>query len=710
MAANGLPDMVRRLRRLADPQAAGVSDAELVERYARSRDETAFELLLWRHGSMVHGVCRRLLRRAEDAEDAFQATFLTLVRKAATIRRGASLGAWLYQVAYRVALRARARVTPDDGPVAEPQSSATCEAVDWQELGPVLDDEVRRLPARYRDSVILCYLEGRTHAEAARELRCPKGTVAIRLSRARKLLQARLTRRGITLGSGLPFVRPAPPALVSRTLRAACGGSVRVQVSALTDGAIRAMSLTRLKATAAVVVASAGLLAAAVAIGSRAAPPLQPIQQANAPAPRPPEPAARSTTLVRVPAQRDGQLVLVGTEIAPGEKVRADRRITVPLGYLIVKVEPREEVKAEDLTKITGDTRWRRWREGEPLLPRKLGVQEIATECKRLGVGDEITTKQLVALVDPSLAIGDLNIKIAELDAADAAARAVEKTREEAERRVKAMEDAIRRVPGSVTQDDRQGAMLTVARYREECVAARAAVARAQREVAHAYSILKMHESRSPVSGVVTAIEKEQGDPVKVLDTVVRLAVVGKQLAARPGAIEEKERIVPGVRDGVLLAYGLAAGKGARTLREGDTVEPGALLARLDDGVAREEIALKESQVQSNEAAGRVSAKVREEAEHRVAAMEASRSRVPGSVSEVDYQEAILAAGRRSEEEIASQARVKVAQAELERAKIALRTFEIRSPVRGVVRQLLKVPGEAVRSGEPLIRLAVQAE
>jgi RNA polymerase sigma factor (sigma-70 family) len=653
---------------------------------------------------MVHGVCRRLLRRAEDAEDAFQATFLTLVRKAATIRQGASLGAWLYQVAYRVALRARARITPDDGPVAEPQTSATCEAVDWQDLGPVLDEEVRRLPARYRDSVILCYLEGRTHAEAARELRCPKGTVAIRLSRARKLLQARLSRRGITLGSGLPFVKPAPPALVSRTLRTACGGSVRVQVSALTDGAIRAMSLTRLKAIG-VLVAAASLLVAGIGVRSRAAP-QSAIARSNAP-PRAADPDERKT-IVRVPALRDGQISLVGTEVAPGENVPAARRTAVRVADLFVAVRD-GEVIAEGEIKVTDKKRWRRWHEGAPLVPPGIMLQRTIKECKRLQVGDEVKAGQLVGFLDPALPLGEIAVKIAALEAAQSAARVSMKTSVEADRRV-AMFEGVRKPPGAVSEDDYKEAKLVADRCREQSTADRAAVARAQQELIQATNILRMHEIRSPVAGVIASIDKEPGDPVKVLDTVVKVSTPRGTAPARVGTAEEKERIVRGLRDGVLLGYGPASGKNTQPLHEGDTVEAGALIARLDDSVARDDIALKESQVQANEATCRASIKVKEEAERRVAAMESSRRKVPGSVAEVDYQDAILAAGRRCEEEIASQARVKVAQAELERAKIALRTFEIRSPARGIVREFLKVPGEAVRSGEPLIRLAVPAE
>jgi multidrug resistance efflux pump len=144
-----------------------------------------------------------------------------------------------------------------------------------------------------------------------------------------------------------------------------------------------------------------------------------------------------------------------------------------------------------------------------------------------------------------------------------------------------------------------------------------------------------------------------------------------------------------------------------RRLRAGDLVEAGALIARLDDKLARLEVTLKELQIGACLADLRASARAKEEAERRVTAMEESMKRVPGSVSKDDYENARLTASRYREEEVASRSRVLVAQAERERAKAVVRTHEIRSPVRGVVRELLKVPGEAVRVGEPLVRLAV---
>ena len=164
--------------------------------------EAAFETLVRRHGPMVLGVCRHILDELHDAEDAFQATFLVLARKAGTIRDRRVLGRWLYEVAYRIAIRskthsARRRTHEREG--AEMSAVAAGPEFDaaWIELRPVLHEEVNRLPEKYRTAVVLCYLEGRTNEEAAEMLQWPVGTVKGRLSRARDMLRSRLTRRGL---------------------------------------------------------------------------------------------------------------------------------------------------------------------------------------------------------------------------------------------------------------------------------------------------------------------------------------------------------------------------------------------------------------------------------------------------------------------------------------------------------------------------------
>ena len=206
MGDERLGTLVRHLRRAVAPGGAvGLRDGELLERFLRERDEAAFELLLWRHGPMVLGTCRRLLRHAADVDDAFQATFLVLLRKARSVTRGEALGAWLYRVAYRVALRARSvarRRAQHERPGLDAAEVPAPPAPPWDDLRPVLDEEVSRLPARERSAFVLCYLQGKTHAEAGRELGCPAGTVSWRLARARERLRRRLARRGGSAASG----------------------------------------------------------------------------------------------------------------------------------------------------------------------------------------------------------------------------------------------------------------------------------------------------------------------------------------------------------------------------------------------------------------------------------------------------------------------------------------------------------------------------
>ncbi|MCI0681642.1 MAG: RNA polymerase sigma factor [Gemmataceae bacterium] len=282
-----LAGVLTQVRRVVDAQGPdGPTDGELLARFVAARDQAAFELLVWRHGAMVLHTCRRLLSRLEDAEDAFQATFLALVRQAAGISRREAVAGWLHRVACRVATRLRtsrdrralceresvhqtsARVSPD-------------EAVDplvWAEVRQVLDREVDRLPAKLRVPFVLCYLEGMTNEEAARHLDLPRGTVLSRLARARERLRGRLERRGLALTAGA-FVlalgqetaaSAALTPLVANTIKAAmliaAGQATAAVVSApvalLTEGVVRAMFLSKVKMAMAVVL-SIGLVSGA---------------------------------------------------------------------------------------------------------------------------------------------------------------------------------------------------------------------------------------------------------------------------------------------------------------------------------------------------------------------------------------------------------------------------------------------------------------
>jgi cobalt-zinc-cadmium efflux system membrane fusion protein len=284
MPTQPLHSLIQFLRRTAAPgDAAGVSDAELLERFLQRHDQAAFELLVWRYAPLVLGVGRRVLRDAGDIEDTFQASFLILARGAHSIGRRASLAAWLHKAAYRVALAAQARAArrarheqPLDGLPVPSRDPDPAEEVAGRELGRVLDEQLDRLPEKYRAVFVLRCLAGKSSAEAARELGCPVGTVESRLTRARARLRAALARRGLAFpASGLALAVTEETALAARVagtsraaLRFAAGqSSGGAAATGLAKGVLQAMFLTRLKVVAAlavvgmIVAAGAGLVA-----------------------------------------------------------------------------------------------------------------------------------------------------------------------------------------------------------------------------------------------------------------------------------------------------------------------------------------------------------------------------------------------------------------------------------------------------------------
>jgi RNA polymerase sigma factor (sigma-70 family) len=270
MAIRPLDHVLCRLRGLALP--CDDSDERLLERFLTQREEGAFAALLRRHGPMVWGVCRRLLPCPHDAEDAFQATFLILVRKAASVVPRGRVGNWLYGVAYRTALAAR---TTAARRATKERQALRAEAVEPpdNEFWELLDAELCRLPDRYRECVVLCDLEGRTRKEAAQQLGWSEGTLSGRLARARALLAQRLTRRGVTPGAlvaaALAQAAPAsaalPGTLFTTTLQtavacAAGSPAVPARVAALTTGVLQTMSVGKVKLIAAVLVLTLGLV------------------------------------------------------------------------------------------------------------------------------------------------------------------------------------------------------------------------------------------------------------------------------------------------------------------------------------------------------------------------------------------------------------------------------------------------------------------
>ncbi len=242
---------------------ANQTDRELMDRFLRQQDETAFAALVQRHGPMVLGLCRRILAHEQDAEDAFQATFLILVRRAGTIENPDLLGSWLYGVAYRTARKARAQAARRREQERQVASVTAAEEppVDhaWRELRSALDDELNRLPEKYRLPLVLCYLQGLTNEEAARRLGWPPGSMSYRLARGREMLRDRMQGRDREASAGffalVLALRPEggslPGHLVDATVQAGVAGGqagvVSGKVAALVDATLRGMTAARRK-------------------------------------------------------------------------------------------------------------------------------------------------------------------------------------------------------------------------------------------------------------------------------------------------------------------------------------------------------------------------------------------------------------------------------------------------------------------------------
>jgi RNA polymerase sigma factor (sigma-70 family) len=332
--------VLRHLRRAALARQGGcLSDGELLACYVARRDEAAFEALVRRHGPMVLGVCRRVIGNAHDAEDAFQATFLVLVRKAASIGKRDAVGNWLFGVAYRAALKARsvARRRQAREKQVEDMPERWIEPEDlWHDLRPLLDAELLRLPDKYRAAILLCDLEGRSRRDAAQLLGLPEGTLSSRLAAGRKMLAARLARRGLALSGAAvgavlaqgvataalpaPLVIATAKAATLTTANAAVAGGFSAKVLSLTEGVLKAMWMTKVKLVTAVLLAvgavgvGTGVAERYASTGGRAAD-----EVAAAPAPAP---ESKNVDEKKEPAPKEGISVTSpdGTRVATAKE------------------------------------------------------------------------------------------------------------------------------------------------------------------------------------------------------------------------------------------------------------------------------------------------------------------------------------------------------------------------------------------------------
>jgi RNA polymerase sigma factor (sigma-70 family) len=271
--------VVHGLRQILSENVADLRDAELLGRFMSVRDEAAFAILVDRHAPMVLGVCRRVLHCTHDAEDALQATFLVLARRAAALRKPDSLAGWLHGVALRVAqkMKTQNRKRRQLESSATPSASTPAQDPGWRELRDILDRELDRLPDAQRQALVLCDLQGLSQAEAARQLGWPRGTLKRRLERGRHVLKVRLTRRGLMLAAASTVIPPAgealaqavPPGTSTTLARAAAlfvahknlpPSLVSAHAVTIAQGVLKAMCIARLKMIAGIVVL-AGLLA-----------------------------------------------------------------------------------------------------------------------------------------------------------------------------------------------------------------------------------------------------------------------------------------------------------------------------------------------------------------------------------------------------------------------------------------------------------------
>jgi RNA polymerase sigma factor (sigma-70 family) len=393
----------------------GLRDGELLGRYVDRRDEAALAALVHRHAPMVWGVCRRQLSH-HDAEDAFQATFIVLVRKAASIAQREAVGNWLYGVAHQAALQARRSAARRRAREVQVTEMPDAEAPQEQraDLQPFLDEELSRLPDHYRTVIVLSDLEGRTRKEVAAQLGCPEGTVASRLVRARSMLAKRLTQRGVALSGGALAVvlsqstgsAGVPAAVVSSTIKAAslCAAgqaAIPVKVAALAEGVMKAMLFNKLKAAMAVVLMLGFVSTGATILTDRTAAG----QDDKKPvAEKPVEPAVKQEKEAFTAWGKEAGGLQAGLGFRPGEKRAYHHGETVKLVVRVRNVG-KEPVKFEYLKEFFMETPPTATdSQGKPVFSRLdgvLGMIHLPVEVT-LAAGKEIELYELKPELKPA--------------------------------------------------------------------------------------------------------------------------------------------------------------------------------------------------------------------------------------------------------------------------------------------------------------------
>src|SRR5262245_20997454 len=330
MSPTQLTPVLRHIRKIAAvAPVPPAGDRDLLRRFAERRDQAAFAALVERHGRMVLAVCVQVLQHAQDAEDAFQATFLVLAQHAGSVRKTDAVGSFLHGVAYRTAMKAKrdaARRRRRESHGGRPESTQPDPA--WPDVQAVLQEEINRLPEKLRAPFVLCCLEGKSKPEAAADLGWKEGTVSGRLAQARKALQDKLARRGITLAAALAALALSesahamvPRGLAESTIRAAvhglAGGGLTAQVTALVQGVSQTMLLNKFKFVTAVALAAglavAGFVSHQVLAGKPATPPRADASALPARDEKPARPDAK-------PEAPEGDATYQGTVLDPDGK------------------------------------------------------------------------------------------------------------------------------------------------------------------------------------------------------------------------------------------------------------------------------------------------------------------------------------------------------------------------------------------------------
>lgn len=393
MTADPPGGAARHLRRVAarlDPDH--LTDGQLLDRFRTGRDEWAFAQLVSRHGPMVHAACRRVLRNHPDADDAFQAAFLVLVRKAGDLSDRATVGDWLYGVAVRTALKARvtmARRRAHERTAAEtrPLAASPAEPADW------LDRELARLPARYREPVVLCLIEERPREEVALALGIPEGTLASRLATARKRLADALTRRGV--GVAALAAGPVPAGLADETVARIAAGSIPAAADQLAAEVLRAMVYSKLGlglVLTATVVTVGALLAAGHAPLAPAVP---------SPADPPPEPAWKAE-FRKAYALADGQLV---KRVAPPFPASRDDY------FRAMHKNPEAPGTAERAKEHAGRSALILWWDGKAIRPASVLESPTPTFALASHLADHLALPVEFGGADPSPITGDFVLR-----------------------------------------------------------------------------------------------------------------------------------------------------------------------------------------------------------------------------------------------------------------------------------------------------------